>query len=200
MTLKMHGALTSAQVGKKLGITGEAVRQQLVRLAEEGVVSEERRASGRGRPSVHWQLTDKGQKCFPDTHAALTIDILRGVRDVLGIEALEKIISARETCTEAHYAAAMLDCDTLRDRVVRLAELRSDEGYMAQAEEDADGTLMLIENHCPICVAATFCQGFCRTEKAIFQKVLGPDAEIERVEHIVNGGRRCTYVIRQAPS
>ena len=35
MTLKMQGALTSAQTGQKLGITGEAARQQLVKLSEE---------------------------------------------------------------------------------------------------------------------------------------------------------------------
>ena len=200
MTLKMHGALTSAQVGQKLGITGEAARQQLAKLLEEGLVSEERRSAGRGRPATYWHLTAKAQDRFPDTHAALTVDILRSISEVLGPEALDRIIAARETATEALYRTAMADCAGLKDRVARLAELRSKEGYMATVEQDADGAMLLVENHCPICAAATFCQGFCRAEKAVFETVLGDNAAVERVDHIVSGGRRCTYVIRAAAS
>ena len=57
--------------------------------------------------------------------------------------------------------------------------------------------MLLIENHCPICAAATFCQGFCRAEKAIFENILGAGTRVERMEHIVKGGRRCTYRIRE---
>lgn len=39
LTLKMRGAQTAAAIGEHLGTTGEAVRQQLVRLAEEGLVA-----------------------------------------------------------------------------------------------------------------------------------------------------------------
>ena len=33
---------------------------------------------------------------------------------------------------------------------------------MAEVEPQDDGSLLLIENHCPICAAATSCQSFCR--------------------------------------
>lgn len=197
MTLKMQGELTSPQVGERLGITGEAARQQLVKLAEDGLVANRRRSAGRGRPAVYWQLTDKGQARFPDSHAALTVDILRSITEVLGEDALNRIISAREATTQALYVAAMSECDSLKARVEKLAELRNAEGYMAAAEEGEDGDMRLIENHCPICAAATFCQGFCRAEKAVFEAVLGQGASVERMEHIVGGGRRCTYVISE---
>ncbi len=197
MTLKMHGAQTSAEVGRRQGITGEAARQQLMKLHEDGLVAEERRSAGRGRPAVYWHLTDKGQARFPDTHAALTVDILRSISEVLGAEALDRIIAQRESETLAQYRAAMVGCSGTRDRLEKLAELRSAEGYMAQVEEDEDGTLRLVENHCPICAAASFCQGFCRAEKAVFQNALGSGTSIERDEHIVSGGRRCTYIVRE---
>ncbi|MCA0964871.1 helix-turn-helix transcriptional regulator [Salipiger bermudensis] len=197
MTLKMHGAQTSADVGRRQVITGEAARQQLGKLQEDGLVREERRSAGRGRPAVYWHLTDKAQARFPDTHAALTVDILRSISEVLGPEALDRIISEREGVTLEKYRTAMSDCSDTRDRLEKLAEMRSAEGYMAQVQEEDDGTLRLIENHCPICAAASFCQGFCRAEKAVFQNVLGPDVLIERDEHIVAGGRRCTYLVRE---
>ncbi|MHA7867906.1 MAG: helix-turn-helix transcriptional regulator [Salipiger thiooxidans] len=197
MTLKMQGAQTSAEVGRRHGITGEAARQQLLKLHEEGLVTEERRSSGRGRPSTYWHLSDKGQARFPDTHAALTVDILRSISEVLGPEALDRVIAEREATTLAHYLDALSGCTGTRERLEKLAALRNAEGYMAQVEEGEDGALLLVENHCPICAAASVCQGFCRAEKAVFQNALGAGATIERDEHIVSGGRRCTYVVRE---
>ena len=86
---------------------------------------------------------------------------------------------------------------SLAERVAALVELRSAEGYMADWQEQEDGSIVLIENHCPICAAATACQGVCRAELQVFRTVLGPKAHVERTEHIVSGGRRCTYVIRE---
>jgi predicted ArsR family transcriptional regulator len=63
---------------------------------------------------------------------------------------------------------------------------------MAEARAEGGG-YVLVENHCPICVAARACQGFCRTELDTFRAVLGPDASVERTEHIVQGDRRCAY-------
>ncbi|WP_417279751.1 helix-turn-helix transcriptional regulator [Celeribacter sp.] len=197
MTLKMHGAMTSAQVGKQLQITGEAARQQLAKLMDDGLVTEERRAAGRGRPAIYWHLTEKAQTRFPDTHAALTVEILNNISAVLGDEALDKIIAAREAGTEAQYRAAMTGCTDLATRVHKLAQLRKDDGYMATVEDPGDGTLYLIENHCPICAAASICQGFCRAEMEVFRAILGPGVQIERAEHILSGGRRCTYVISE---
>ncbi len=198
MTLKMQGALTSSQIGERLGITGEGARQQLMKLSNDGLVREERRSASRGRPSTYWHLSEKGQARFPNTHAGLTVEILSSIQDELGAEALDRVISARETRTRAQYEAAMVGCGSLKERVARLAELRSDEGYMASFEDAGDGTFLFVENHCPICAAARFCQGFCRSEQAVFEQVLGPGTAIERVEHIVSGGRRCTYRIGKA--
>lgn len=197
MALKMHGALTAMALGRQLGTTGEAARQQLVRLADEGLVAASSVPSGVGRPTQKWELTPAAQARFPDTHAALTVQLLDIIRDSLGESALDEIIGKREMHTRAAYEAAMAEHAKLRDRVVALTNLRSAEGYMAEWREAEDGSLVLIENHCPICAAAMTCQGFCRAELEVFRTVLGPGAEVERTEHIVKGGRRCTYVIRE---
>lgn len=196
MLLKMRGSLTAAAIGERLGTTGEAVRQQLVRLAEEGLVEPHSLSRGVGRPSQFWDLTPAGNMRFPDTHADLTVQLLQSVRDILGSDALDTIIAAREAETLKNYAAHM-DGD-LRRRVDQLVSLRSAEGYMADVEEQDDGSLLLVENHCPICAAAAACQGFCRAELQVFRSVLGPDVKVERVEHILAGARRCAYSISLA--
>ena len=71
---------------------------------------------------------------------------------------------------------------------------------MAEATANQDGSFLFVENHCPICAAATACQGFCTTELDLFRKVLGPRIEVERQEHILSGARRCAYRVRQGLS
>lgn len=196
MALKMHGSLSASAIGTMLGTTGEAARQQLARLADEGLVEARSASAGVGRPTQLWALTAAAQSRFPDTHAALTVQLLDIIRQQLGEAALDTIIATRETETRAAYEAATSEATELRDRVAALAALRTQEGYMAAWTEQPDGSLLLIENHCPICAAATACQGFCRAELEVFRSVLGPDVAVEREDHIVSGGRRCSYTIK----
>jgi predicted ArsR family transcriptional regulator len=78
--------------------------------------------------------------------------------------------------------------------VAALAQARDSEGYMAQVQPQGDGSFLLVENHCPICAAARECQGFCRSELALFQRAL-PGSTVERAEHLLSGARRCVYKI-----
>ncbi|BCP53941.1 transcriptional regulator [Kaistia sp. 32K] len=195
--LKTRGQQTAADLGQALGTTGENARQQLTRLAAEGLVESETVARGVGRPSQLWRLTARGNARFPDTHAELTVSLLRNVRALLGDEALDRVIGAREDEMRASYRQALKGTKGTEARLASLAAIRSREGYMAEhrTSDDGDGWLF-IENHCPICAAATACQGFCRSELAIFREMLGPDCSVERTEHIVYGARRCAYRIR----
>ena len=195
MALKMRSGLSSAAIGAELGITGEAARQQLLRLAQEGLVASANVSAGVGRPTQAWSLTPAAQARFPDTHAGLTVQLLDLIGATLGPAALDTLITARETVTRAAYETELSQKSSLHERVAALVELRSREGYMAAWSEQPDGSLLLIENHCPICAAATACQGFCRAEIDVFRSVLGPETTVEREEHIVSGGRRCSYRI-----
>lgn len=190
--LKTRGPQTAADLGAALGTTGENARQQLAKLAAEGLAEAHAETRGVGRPVQLWQLTEAGNARFPDAHAELTVQLLRAVKSTFGPAGLEKLIDARESETLANYRREMEGITTLKERVSKLAEIRSREGYMAEWREE-DGAFMLIENHCPICAAALACQNFCRSELTVFQDVIGPDAAIERQDHILAGARRCAY-------
>lgn len=196
MLLKTRGPMQASDAGMILGTTGEAARQQFVKLAKEGLVVSEAQTRGVGRPIQLWQLTEVGNAQFPDTHSELTVQLLGLIRSQLGDSALELLIDSREQETRTQYCQAMVGANSVTERVERLVAIRSREGYMAQLQVESDGSLLLIENHCPICAAAASCQGFCRAELAVFQQVLG--VPVERVEHILSGSRRCTYRIRLA--
>ncbi len=192
--LKTRGPLSTAELAVVLGVSGEATRQQMARLEADGLVRGERESGTVGRPRQRWSLTDRAQGRFPDTHPELTVQLIRSIERTLGAPALDRIIGAREEEQRRVYREALAGARSLRERVRRLGKIRSREGYMAEVREEKGGWL-LVENHCPICAAARVCQGFCRSELALFREVLGPEVAVERVEHILAGARRCAYRI-----
>ncbi|MGO8402653.1 helix-turn-helix transcriptional regulator [Rhizobium ruizarguesonis] len=192
--IKTDGPQLAAAIGDALGISGEAARQQLSKMAEEGLVEPVTvAAAGRGRPRQLWHLTASGNRQFPDGHAELTANLLGTLVEQLGAAALDTVISAREAETLKRYRQELSQAHDLAARVEALAGIRTREGYMADHWQEADGSFMLVENHCPICAAATACAGFCRSELETFRAVLS--AEVERSEQILAGARRCAYRI-----
>lgn len=195
--LKSRGGQTAVHLAEAVGTTPVAVRQHMEKLLEQGLVVGEDRRESVGRPKKYWKLTAKGHSRFPDRHSDLTMELLGSIEDLYGEEGIEKLISAREQRAFQQYHKQIQAEPTLHGKVKALAELREREGYMTEVEPCDDG-FFLHENHCPICVAATKCQGFCRSELNLFRQVLGDDVDVVRESHIVSGARRCTYRIVEA--
>ncbi len=193
--LKSRGPQTASQAGAVLSITMAGAQQNLAKLAASGLIEAEDRKHGRGRPRRYWRLTDSGHGRFPDRHSDLTLELLQATGAVFGDDGMERLIRHREQSTLAAYRVELKSSRSLKDRVRALAKLRAREGYMAEWSETKPGKYLLMENHCPICAAATLCQSFCRSELEIFQDVLGPGARVERTDHILAGARRCAYRI-----
>jgi predicted ArsR family transcriptional regulator len=194
--LKTRGPQTAQRLAELLELSSMGARRQLEAADEKGLVTYEDVADKVGRPARRWRLTAAGHARFPDRHADLTLQLIEQARAVFGEEGLERLIAAREVASEAQYRAALDPGQALAARAEALARLRDGEGYMAETVAQEDGSVLLIENHCPICAAATQCQNFCRSELAIFRRVLGDDCTVERSEHLLAGARRCVYVIK----
>ena len=94
----------------------------------------------------------------------MTVDLIQAIDTAFGPEGMDRVIAEREKATRRIYAERLRPGRSLAERAKLLAEQRAEEGYMAEVKRLPDGALLLIENHCPICVAAKACQGFCRSE------------------------------------
>lgn len=192
--LKSGGPQTAAQLADCLGLSAMGVHKQLQALAGEGLLLWQDEAGAVGRPRRVWRLSADGHAEFPDRHGELTVQLIQQVRILLGDATLDRLIDAREQDAERRYQAALAGKRSLRSALTALAAEREREGYMARVERSGADWL-LIEDHCPICAAAQACQGFCRSELALFQRCLAPWGEVQRSEHLPAGGRRCAYRI-----
>lgn len=192
--LKTKGPQQASALARKLAVTPMAVRQHLYQMQQQGQVefNDERRKVG--RPARIWQLTRETGGHFPDSHGELAVGILQAASATFGPDGIRRLIDQRTRAQARSYARRVTRTMDLKQKVAELAAIRREEGYMAEFEQRPDGTLVLIENHCPICAAAQSCQDLCRGEVQLFSKLLG-GARIERTEHIVQGHRRCVYEI-----
>lgn len=200
--LKTQGPQDSLRLAAKLKVTPMAVRQHLYALQQEKLVaatperhSGEGGAVSVGRPAKFWRLTPEANRLFPDAYAELSVALIDAVGDAFGAAGMERLLDARLAKQRADYAARMDPKASLAAKLQQLARIRTEEGYMAEVKPAGRGAFLFVENHCPICAAATACQGFCATELDLFRSVLGPAVNVSRAEHIVSGDRRCAYRI-----
>mgnify|MGYP003384868342 FL=1 len=192
--LKTQGPLTAKALAQKLNVTTMGVRQHMLALEESGDVVFQDEKAPRGRPTRYWTLTQQTNSHFADRHEELTVQLIDSVIAVFGDDGLDKLITNREESSMRSYRLALADKHSVQEKLEKLAEIRCDEGYMATVEQDGD-IFWLLENHCPICAAATKCTNFCRSELQLFQSLLSQVAVISREEHIIEGARRCAYKV-----
>lgn len=193
--LKQNGRMDTKTLAEDLDITQMAVRLHLYALRDEKLVSSTDEPRPLGRPAKMWQLTPAAARFFPNGHADLVINFIHTAEETLGTDGFDQFLQTLTKRKIAQYGDSIPAKASLKRRVEALAALRNEEGYMAEVYSHDDGSLLLVENHCPICTAAANCQGLCAVELEVFQQLLGATASIERVEHIQSGERRCAYRI-----
>lgn len=197
--LKSDGPQSAAALAHGLGVSAMAVRQHLYELERQKLVVYDEQARPLGRPVKLWRLTPAADRFFPEGHAELTVGLIDAVSEAFGRKGLDRLVAIRAAHQIAAYESKLPKRASRRRRLEALAEIRTAEGYMAEVFSDVDGSLLLVENHCPICQAAKACTGLCGAELEVFQAVLGDDVQVERTEHILSGARRCAYRVAKKP-
>ena len=195
--LKTRGPQSVKILAKQLDMTTMGVRQHLTGLAEKNCVDQtQKEKQTRGRPVHLWKLTKKGHEQFPDTHSQMTLELIDVLRTNFGDSTLNAVINHRNQKVKNDYAAHLkVAGGNLETKINSLADLRTEEGYLAEVRLVPDGW-MLIENHCPIFAAANSCQQFCQSELETFQELFAETAEVHRVDHVLAGARRCAFKIK----
>ena len=193
--LKQAGELDAQSLAEQLSISAMAVRQHLYGLQEESLVTYREESRPMGRPAKLWQLTSAANRFFAEGYAELTLSLVQSVTEAFGEEGLERLLQVRTQQQTAAYASRMETCTNWQAQVQVLADIRTEEGYMAEVQLQADGSLLLLEKHCPICAVATTCTGLCAQELQVFREVLGHAVTVTRTEHLIAGDWRCAYQI-----
>lgn len=193
--LKFKGAMTADELSEALKITSMGVRQHLTTLERDGFIKYQTVQRGMGRPSHVYTLTESGDELFPRTYPRFINSFLKAIRALDGEEGLERIFKKRTDQLKAQYRARLADKD-LEAQVKELAQIRTEEGYMADWEKLDENTFVLCEHNCAIYQVASHYSQACTYELELFRRMF-KEAEVTREKHMVKGDLTCTYTIRQ---
>jgi DeoR family suf operon transcriptional repressor len=195
--LKREGPLTAIAVANALALTPAAIRMQLVHLEEDGLLSrEESTDSGRrGRPSFTYTLTAAAEALYPKRYGDLTTELLGylGGPDGKQVDALFEQRRQRRV-DGARPRLAHLSFD---EQVTALAAILDEDGYLADASRQEDGSWLITEHNCAILTVAHGFSQACSSELSFIRDAL-PGATVERVAHLMDGAHVCAYRVTPA--
>jgi predicted ArsR family transcriptional regulator len=195
--LKQRGPATIAQLADELGLTGEAVRQQLLQLQRDGWVearierSEER--SRTGRPATIYRVSEAGDHLFPKHYDTLTIAMIDAVAEEIGTDALTRVL-ARLTDDRVASVSVGLVGLTLEQKVTALKSwYLQDDPFMEI--DDAGGVYRLKERNCPFLNTALRRPMLCSVSVNALTRILG--YRVVRDETFQDGNGRCVFRVME---
>ena len=181
--------LTAKELAEPFGVTANALRRHLDSLEGEGLVRYRREVHGVGAPVHAYSLTDRGESLFPQGHAAVLAAVLESVREVSGSDGVIAL-ARRQWRGLVEEASPRLAELPLHERAQLLAELRSAQGFMAEAHAEG-ATAVLREHHCAIRDVAERFPEICVAEQEFVEKMLA--TPVRRTAHILDGCSCCEY-------
>jgi predicted ArsR family transcriptional regulator len=200
LRLRLDGPSSPDQLAERLGASRTGVLQQLRALESAELVSRQTVRHGVGRPRHLYDVTPDAQAMFPTNYDALASGLLAAIEAVGGDDLLDQVFEARRRQLGArvreHMATHVAPEASLVDRVRELAVVQADQGYLAEAILEPDGTIRLREHNCAIFHVAQGTPAACRAELELFTDVLG--ADVVREQHIASGDRCCSYRISES--
>jgi DeoR family suf operon transcriptional repressor len=190
--LKRSHRSTARELATRLKVSLNAVRHHLKELESQAMVEYERVRTGVGAPAFAYQLTAAAGALFPRRYEATLNELLDHVVEREGRAGAVSVLEARyETLTRRLQSE--LEGAAPVERLVAVARLLTQEGYMAEASASSDsGTL--IEHNCAIQAVAERFPEICAAEARFLAAVLG--ADVDRHGHILSGCNACEYQVR----
>ena len=197
--LRREGPASPDQLAVAIGASRTGVLQQLRALEETHFVSRQTVRHGVGRPRHLYDVTAEAQELFPTNYDGLAAGLLAAIGAVGGDALIEQVFQARRRQIGERVRRELDERvgpgAPLIDRVRALAVLQDEQGYLADAVIDSDGTIRLREHNCAILDVARGQASACDAELDLFREVLGVD--VVRDSHIASGDRCCSYRIEQ---
>lgn len=194
--IKHHGQLTLDETVEKMDLAKTTVREHFTQLEEDGYIERSYERSGRGRPSLRFRLTKKGNGLYPSYEPEMMREFIRYLQTEGEHKVLEdffkKFWDRRYVKLKLMMEEEQVESEEEKARITR--QMLDEEGFMAEFDRDADsGKLMMKECNCPFREIIKVTKLPCKLEKEFYEKIFGKD--VERTSYIAEGDFACTYCV-----
>ena len=188
--LKRTGGMTVAGLADGLGLNVETIRAHLKTLMSHGLVRRSRgEPRGRGRPEIIYTLTADAEALFPRREGEILAEFATYLREA-GRETLLRDFFERFIGSRRAGALARVDGLEGRERLVEVARILTELGFMAELEETEAGERLRL-CHCPLRDLVDVTRIPCGAEIGFVRELVGE--RLTRVHYIPSGDACCSY-------
>jgi DeoR family suf operon transcriptional repressor len=194
--LRRRGEASADDIARQLDMTVSGARQHLTALVDDGLaeVAELPRPPGqRGRAQLAYMVTERADALFPKAYGELTNELL-GYASETDSGLIDTLFQRRRDERIRNATERLARKRGLKAKVAELTRILDDDGYLATYEE-VDGAFRIIEHNCAIWAVAQRYGQACTSELDFIRAAL-PDADVDRVQHMVAGAPHCAYEVR----
>jgi predicted ArsR family transcriptional regulator len=194
-TLRRRGAASAVDLAAEFGLSANAIRQHLVLLERDGVVAEHPVRRGKTKPTIEYSLTGEAERLFPQQYDRMLNAVLREVRETGGAVAVAALFEGMGKRSAVRFGKRLEGLDR-RGKVAELASILRERGVDAEVEEGRDGTLSLVERHCPYAHTVAENPEICGVIRTVLDK--SGIGAYDHVESLATGGHACRFTMRPA--
>lgn len=189
--IKAEGCATRQELATHLGMTGEAARQHLDSLTDDGWLAEAglRNPPGQGRPAMEFALTPAGDHLFPKHYDQLSVEMFDTLADKFGDEGVQTLLASL-TDKQVAYWAPRLQGLSLAERLNALRGIYFEYDPYTYVERDGEDYL-LVERNCPFLNLAVQRPRLCSVTVSTLRRLLG--VYVYREQRFQDGHRRCVF-------
>lgn len=191
--LRRRGRCSAESIANDLGVTANAIRQQLTNLERDGMVRSQPERSRRGRPSLLFGLTERADAVFPKRYGQLATMVLQEVQDMGGPDALDEIFAR---VAARHAGAIERDLDGLQfdEKMRRLVAWIGRAGTLVEETETPEGVKVTIHN-CPFRNTALKFPQVCTITPHLISRLTG--AAVSQSDSIHRHDPYCSFVVQR---
>lgn len=192
VAIKNHCEATTEQLARETYLSPGAVRQHLLSLEAQGLVSYVKLREGPGRPRHIFRLTSQGEDLFPQQYAQIANVVLAALDEE--DPSLKERVFERLVGVQVERALEKVSARTRAERLLEMHQLIERYGYFPELEVLDNGPAKLTLRHCPLLNIARNHPEVCEAECAAIYRVL-PGSNVRRSAHRLEGDSVCTYEI-----
>lgn len=190
-TLRARGKCSVNGLAEASGVSPVSVRHHLANLQAENLVAVEFERHGVGRPRQLFSLTESGLDLFPSRYVRLTNRLLDELKESAPPETVEALFSGVASSMAENLAARLAGLP-LTERLARMVELLSEEGFEAEVEH-SDRRVVIRELSCPYFRIGRKHPEVCTVDQAFIASALA--LPVERVSCLLHGADSCTFEV-----
>lgn len=187
--LRKVDSLTVSQLATAMEVTDTAARQRLNRLMGQGLITRTIAHNRRGRPSHHYQLTEKGRRNTGENFADLAITLWEEIRAIPDASVRRGLLGRLARTLSDRYASSIRGTTTT-ERMQDIERLFNEKNISFSVEQ-SDALPVLTAHACPYPDLAEQDRAICSLEKTLFSNLLNQDVKLTACR--LDGASCCTF-------